>query len=336
MKRILFVLLLVLLTFPVFAGKRVSLEELVNPDSIVIDRYQLYITEETSIYIYDLENFKMKTKFGKRGEGPGEFMANRQTGNPPLTINVQTKDIIVNSLNKMSFFSKDGKFKNERKVGAFSDGFIPLDNGFAGQTLTTEEGKRYWRLDIYDSNLNKVKEVFKIKHHFQGLGKGFKVFQESRLYTAYGNKLFVAWEKDFNIRVFNSQGERLYAISHNYKKLPVTEEDKKKVIEYCKTDPHLKELYEAIKPILFPGYYPALRYMQINDGKIYAITYKGSSAKTGCLIFDIKGKFLKKVFLDLKAADLFALYPFTIDNGNTYQLVETEDETWELHIDSIK
>ncbi len=336
MKGILLTLLLVLLTVSVFPGKRVTLAELVNPDSIEVDQYQAYITEGTSIYIYDLENFKMKTKFGKMGEGPKEFMANRQSGNPPLTINVQTKNIVVNSLNKVSFFSKDGNFKNEQKVGAFSDRFIPLGKGFAAQTLTTEEGKRYWRLDIYDSNLNKVKGVFKIEHHFQGLGKGFKVLQESRLYAAYDNKLFVAWEKDFNIRVFDSHGGKLYSVNYNYEKLPVTEEDRRRIIEYFKTNPHLKELYEAIKPIQLPKYYPAIRNMQINDGKIYAITFKRSNEKTECLIIDLKGKLLDKIYLYLKTIDIFALYPFTINNRNIYQLVETEDETWELHIDSIK
>lgn len=336
MKRISLVFLLYFLTVSVFAMKHAALAELVNPDSIAVDQYQVYITEGTSIYIYDLENFKMKTKFGKKGEGPKEFMENRQTGNPPLTINVQTKNIIVNSLNKISFFSKDGKFKNEQKVGAFSDRFIPLGKGFAAQTLITEEGKRYWTLDIYDSNINKVKEVFKIKHHFQGLGKGFKVLQESRLYAAYDDKLFVAWDKDFNIRVFGSLGEKLYSINYNYKKVPVTEEDRGRIIEYFKTNPRTKELYELIKPIHFPGYYPALRNMQINDGKIYTITFERSNGKTKCLIFDLKGKLLKKIDLDLKAMDIFALYPFTIYNGNIYQLVESEDETWELYIDSIK
>lgn len=336
MKRIFLVFLLFFLTVSFFAQEHVSLAELVKPDSIVVDQYQVYITEGTSIYIYDQENFKMKKKFGKRGEGPKEFMVNRQSGNPPLTINVQTNNIIVNSLNKVSFFSKDGEFKNEQKVGAFSDRFIPLGKGFAAQTLITEEGKRYWTLDIYDSNIKKVKEVFKIKHHFQGVGKGFKVLQESRLYAAYDDKLFVAWEKAFNIRVFDSQGKKLYSINNMYKKLPVTEEDRGRIIEYFKTNPRLKELYKVIKPIQFPGYYPALRKMQINDGKIYAITFEKSNAKTECLIFNLRGKLLKKIFLDLKSMDIFALYPFSINNGKIYQLVESEDETWRIYIDSLE
>ena len=71
MKRILLVFLF-FLTVSVFAVKHVALAELINPDSIAVDQYQVYITEGTSIHIYDLENFKMKTKFGKRGEGPKE------------------------------------------------------------------------------------------------------------------------------------------------------------------------------------------------------------------------------------------------------------------------
>ena len=52
MRKVLLVFPLFFLTVFAIAQKHVALAELVNPDSIAVDQYQVYITEGTSIYIY--------------------------------------------------------------------------------------------------------------------------------------------------------------------------------------------------------------------------------------------------------------------------------------------
>lgn len=330
------IFILVCLIFPIYAEMQsIVLSELVNPDSIAVDHSRLFVTEGISIYIYDLSSFKLLHKFGKRGEGPKEFMINRQSGNPPLSIDVETKELIVNSLNKVSFFSKEGMYKRDVKVGASSDGFIPFLKGFAAETLATRDGKRYWVLHLYDQEMNKTKELTRIKHHFQGVGEGIKVLQESRIYRVGEGRLFVAWDKDFNIDVYNFPGTKIYSISYDYKKAAVTPQAKRDIIHYFKTDPKLKELYPFIKPVYIPDTYPALRNMFIDNGKIFAVTYKKKKAKSECLVFDLRGKPLETTYLHLIPADIFGLYPYSIRNGKVYQLIETNDEEWKLNISDI-
>jgi len=337
MRKISLFIVLHCLTIFIFAGKTIPLKEVVNPDSISVDQSQLYLTDGTSILIYDLETLKLKKKFGKTGEGPGEFMGNPQSGHAPLTIDVRTKDIIVNSFNKLSFFSKDGTLIKEHKVSSFTSGFVALGKNFAAETLLMQE-ERFWLCNIFDSNLIKGKEIVRVKHYFQGPGKGFKVLSISRLYIPYDNKLFVSWGQEFKIDVYDPDGKELYSITRDYEKVKVTENIKEGIIKYFKTDPNLKKIYPMLKPVIFPDVYPAIRAMALNKGKIYAVTYKKdkSGSKTECLIMDLKGKLLNTVYLDLTVKDIFMFYPFTISNDTVYQLVETSDDLWELKVTKIK
>jgi len=63
MRKISLFIVLHCLTIFIFAGKTIPLKEVVNPDSISVDQSQLYLTDGTSILIYDLETLKLKKKF---------------------------------------------------------------------------------------------------------------------------------------------------------------------------------------------------------------------------------------------------------------------------------
>lgn len=69
-KSFLLILLLLLLLFAgcVHAQKIVPLPGLGKPDSITIDDQRLYITDQGTIALYSLEDFKLKKKFGRQGE----------------------------------------------------------------------------------------------------------------------------------------------------------------------------------------------------------------------------------------------------------------------------
>lgn len=339
MKKLLLLLisLVLILTSFAYGEKTIPLPELLKPDSITLDRDQIYIGERTSIYIYDLKNFKLKKKFGKEGEGPREFRLDTMRGVEQLIIDVRTENIIVNSMGKVSFFKKDGTYKSELKCHDQSRAFKVLGPGFAAQGgMTLENGNRYRAVNIYDSKLNKLKEVFKVKHHFQR-DSGLRMFETSYRMATYDNKLFVAWERDFNIQVFDAGGKKLFNLNRDYEKIKVTEKDKQNVIDFFKTNPRYKELFVMLRPLLkFPTHFAALLDMKVSDGKVYAITFKKEDKGFECFIFDTNGKFLERTILPLKQMDDFISQPYTIKNGKFYQLVENEDETWELHISEIK
>ena len=94
-------ILLVLCTSVVLPGKIVPLPGHLNPKAVYANGDQIYITEEASIYIYGREDFKLRKKFGREGEGPQEF---RGFG----SLYVYPDYLLVNSTGRISFFTRPG------------------------------------------------------------------------------------------------------------------------------------------------------------------------------------------------------------------------------------
>ncbi|MCP4146649.1 MAG: hypothetical protein GY757_02765, partial [bacterium] len=49
------------------------LPDLEKPDSITVSNDRLYFTDRGSVSVYNLNDMKLLFKFGRTGEGPGEF-----------------------------------------------------------------------------------------------------------------------------------------------------------------------------------------------------------------------------------------------------------------------
>ena len=67
-----------------------------------------------------------------------------------------------------------------------------------------------------------------------------------------------------------------------------------------KTSPQTKDVFQFLQPIRFPQYYPAMTRMFVTDDKVYVITFNSTDSdeeidNTETLVFDIKGKVLKKI-----------------------------------------
>lgn len=313
------------------------LKELIEPNSIVVDHQNLhiYIPEATTIYIYDLNNYKLKKQFGKKGEGPREFLIDVMRGVEELFIDIQTPELMVNSLGKISFFKKtDGSYIREIKSSSRAREFKTLGKGYAGQGMTVSDGVQYRAVNVYDSQLNKVKEVFKVRHHFQ-LSEGLKVLPAAMTFTTYSDKLYIAWEKDLIIRVFDQNGTHLYNIKKEYKRVKVTDQFKKNIENFFRTNKRYKRIFEMLDPkLLFPERLPAIADIKINDGKLYVFTYRideKNNNATECLVFDVQGKYMEEIYLPLKRRDELQAYPYVISKEKLYQLIE-EGEYWRLKI----
>ena len=333
MKKLNVIILLLLITSPMFASHAVRvvfLPNLLQPRKIKVDENRMYITEKISVYIFSLTDFKLIKRFGKEGGGPGEFKS-RIT-----RLEVQPDCIILNSVGKVSYFTKDGTFIKEMKTLSPDLRIKSFGNGFVGERMVSENNTLYNSVDIYDAALKKIAEVYRQEREVQVRGKGTKVFAHPRPYYIWDGKLFIVKGTDFVIDVLDKSGKKQYAITHKYQKIKVTSDDKKRVMNHLETDPEIKLYLELIKPIIFPDYFPAIRNYHVTDGKVYVLTYKEEKGKSEWLVFDIKGKFLMKLLLPYKYKNPVDEYPAVIKNEKLYQLVENQDtEEWELHIIKI-
>jgi hypothetical protein len=306
------------------------LSEVMKPSNIVIDDSQIYITENTSIYIYSLNDLKFKKKFGKVGEGPKEFKNF-------VVITPGPDHLLINSLGKISFYTKDGVFKKEikTKAGIGSALFLPIKEGFIGRGVRQENKIFYITINFYDSGLKKGKELYRMKSPFQQSGK-IELLSRTFVYKTHENIIFVAGKEGFIIDVLDHTGKLLFFINQKYEKRKFTPADEKKFRDYFQT--RFKAQYEAVKNrISFPNYYPEIIDFFITDNKIYVLTWKWEKEKIEFLIFNLKGKLIKKNFIPFVFQNALQAYPWAIKKGNLYQIIEDEDtEEWELHISEIK
>ncbi len=346
------VVLFILFTGSISAVQVIPLGEVNRPISINVDDACIYIVEFPGIYLYSPSDFKLIKKFGKRGEGPGEIM-----GFNRVHLHVQPDKIMLSNPHKIMYFSKQGDFLKEfRSNPSFWGKVISIEGNFVSLNRPRDPSNYFHNISIYNPDLKKIIDIHQGDYWFQHLTqtkkKSLPLYIQFPQFHVYDNKIFLKGpEEDFVINVFAASGKKLYSINREYKKIKMTEADKKRYLDYFKTSRIFGKAYDQLKPRLeFPVYFPALQTFTVSDGKIYAVTYGKKNGKTEVLVLDLKGKLLKKVFLPLHETDdelamtlenrlsrQVTNSTFAIKNGKFYQVLENQDEeSWELHIHEIK
>jgi hypothetical protein len=340
---ILIIVLLLLLLLGVgrflYPGKVAVLDGVVNPFiKMEVDDNQLYIADGAAIHIYSLKDYNLKKKFGRKGEGPQEFKVEPTINMGSVILEVYPDYLLVNSLGKISFFTKQGEFIKEIRSVSPIGCFKVMGDRFVGYGYTAGNKTHYITVNIYDSTLNVVRELYR-EPQWINPGKDIDVFgSRSAFFFVSDDKILVENRKS-SIVVFNGNGEKLYSIDPQIKPLKVTEKAKKRGHDYFKSLPQFKQLYAVLNfkdRLKFPRYFPNIRFFSVADHKIYVLSWRREENKSECFIYDLEGNLINKTYLPLEEDNILIPYPFTIGNGKFYQLVENEDdEAWELHISNI-
>ncbi len=335
-KLVVFAFIIFGVTFNGIAETKVLLKDLINPDSIKLDEKNIYITDNATIHIYSIDDLKLKSQFGKIGEGPGEFLGNARTTRAPLDISLTKDYIIVYSYNKVSYFDKAGSFIKELRPQDRSTNFKPLGTGYAGRLMVAGKKMRYRTLNIYDSKLKGLTTVSKVPHPLKDRKRGFRMAEAPMAFATFKNRLYAAFEEDLVIKVYDVKGKELYSIKYDYERIKVTQTDKDKLTNFIKTHPRFKSIRNYLLPLYFPERFPALLDMLVCDGKIYAISGKNKDDKNECFTFTLEGKLINRKVIGLAYKNEFDLCPHYIKNDTLYQLVEDEEnDTWNLLISKL-
>lgn len=323
------------------SAKLVDLPDLAKPDGIVVDGKEIVINDGTTILIYSQKDVKLLKKFGKKGEGPQEFMASPVPWMPSLRVYLKPNMLFVNSFNKVLIFDRAGNYKLEFKTNSPQNQYIPLEKKYVGMGVPVEDNIQYISYSLYDTTPKKEKDFFRIKSPQQRgkkvnpivMGTIKNIFHRQ----AWGDKIFLP-SPDGVIHVFDESGKEAATIKPEYEKVNFSAELKKKYDGFFSEDPRFKRIYAQDRGMIeFPEYLPLMKEYRVTAKKVYVITSKKLKEGYLTFVFDHKGKFLKKVAMPLVDMDLLEVYPFTIHNGYLYQLVEASDnENWQLKISEIK
>lgn len=341
MKRPVFIVLLFLiLAGPVVAEKIATFDSYLMPDAIYIDEGRFYIVEGLSVSIHSMKDFSLIKKFGRHGEGPGEFKSRPR-------LNVTGDQIFIYSESRASFYSKKGEYVREINNIVSGRRFQPIGEMFLGYYSDKDkDGVRYAGIYLYNSKFERVKNVYKYRSLIQSeIGRGWHLYSKSYIQPIVcNNKIIVAGDTEFVINIFDRSGKELLVIKKDYKRVKFTNEHEENVLGFYKTNPNTSPQYEWWKKnIHFPEYFPVIRKIYPADKKIYVRTYRNEKRGAEFFIFGMQGEMIKHVFLKIspnKAKNSYPYLrdstPFAIKNGNLYQLIlDEETEEWALFADKI-
>jgi hypothetical protein len=332
MKKIVFIILFILISIFTHGKVITSFEELSKPQMMSISKDYLLVTEGPSIFVYSMKDFSLVKKFGQEGEGPREFKVS--AFGVPMIAYFHKKNIFVSSDSKISYFTPTGEFIKEMRTPPFAV-FRPFrDLYVATGSALNKDQQTVLTINLHNSKLEKIKKLY-TSDVSVGPNASFNYPMNNFTYEPYKDKLYLVRGKEgFVIEVMSLEGKSLYTIKKDYEKIKVTREYKDKTFHNFKTNPNFKQFYDFFKQrIKFKDHYPAIQDVRVTDDRIHVITFKKKNKRTECIILDLKGKEIKRVYVpypELYGMDYLPEYD--IFSKNFYILIENDDEeVWELH-----
>jgi len=351
MKKGIIIFMILLLVTSLSAEKRGILEEVIKPDNITVHKDKLYIMEGATVLIYNLKTLELIRKFGKSGEGPGELKV--IPGRFYNRVNIRKEYILTESVDKIIFFTHEGKMIRETRKGALQ------------VAKTQPVGKNYVALKIYgdpdtrlamnsvvllDSEFKEKKVLFAQRFIQQGGAPNIKIdmVMDFIQFQVYKDKIYVDESpKGMVVEVFDSEGNKIKEIKKDHTKLKVTAKDKEYILNRLKNDPNTRAQggWDVIKNIIKPvwaKFFPAIQSLEVSSDRIYLQTFNLKNGKEEYVVLDLDGNELKRVFIPKfenvpLLAEILGASLQTIKNNKLYYVQENEDdESWEFDVEKIK
>ncbi|MEN8153967.1 MAG: hypothetical protein ABFR75_08075 [Acidobacteriota bacterium] len=325
MKKIIIFLIFFFIVFFISGEKLAEFDNVYKPGRFQVSGDGLYIVDGYQIKLFSMKNFKLITRFGKKGEGPGEFKF------APKVLLVFPDQAFVSCWGKVALFTRKGKLIKEKKSPNFTDMYKVKEN-YLGRIFKYDRKNdtSEFSMLLFDKDLNKQKVLstyIQRREEWTGYQKGMSKKMNINMFKDYfdlvtdGEFIFIGdTKKGFFIDIFDSKGERVNTIKNGYEKLKTSKEN---IEEYWKRSKRPRD--EKRANYIYPEYYPAYKKLFVNNKKIYAITYKFKRDKQELLILDMKGKILKQTYIPEKRY-------YNFFNNKYYYFVDNEaEEVMEFH-----
>jgi hypothetical protein len=344
-KKILVILVVFLVVAVSFVGgkKLAVLPGLMKPVVIAIQENELFILDGVEVYVYSLRDYRLLTKFGKKGQGPGELVPDDEI---PLQLRLVDGNIFLNSQTKMIYYSKDGKMIKEKSFTFPCMQIVPLGEGFAVvKSITGDSPGIKLAVVLCDAQLKPLKTLVSFEKD-EAANLGRIVIPTPYIYLHGAEDTLFVWggiQRDFDIKVFDKRGNPLPAIRMPYDRLELTGSFKDELMEWFKTGRFGSAPAAVFQRIYFLDDLPAVRDVVVTGNRggsrVYVQTYKQQANGSEFFVFDYHGKRLNRVFLPTASGDKIKLNHetlFTFDGNRYYYLVDNLDnEEWELHMETL-
>ncbi len=324
MKLLFFVIFLLPVLF-LNARSVVFLSEIAYPRMIAVDDNHLYVSDQYSVFVYSLKNYKLINRLGQKGQGPGEFQTK------PF-IQVLENELLLSSLLQICYYSKTGEFIQEkRNIGPFSHVFKMGKNFVVQKLHWDKEGLTisYW---IYNDQFQAQKLLYqtpRIPHG--GFNNPVELVLPRAKLICYKDRIYILTKKeDFCIELYDAQGKQISIIKRDYQRIKITEQHKQKLKEAFWSIPVVRKRisHHKKRKYIFPEYFPAINDLYISDNTLYVKTFFTKNGKEEYILLDLNGKYLKEVYLPEAARHYYAF-----KNNQFYFITENiDEEDWEFRM----
>jgi len=329
MKRILAIVLLLTATTWLGAEKLAVFSDLMKPTNMVVEKDYVYIGEFPSVYIYSRADASLVKKFGKQGEGPKEF-------NTFLVLRVVNDRLLVNSLGKITYYTPKGDYIEEKRVNVQAGLMLmPLgEDRFVARGFVNDDGKQFITVNILDGAGKKLKELGRMPTGLQG--NQIKILDEQTTYETDGERIYVMIGREFSIDIYDREGKKLSTIKRDYQRVKFTDKDKEMVFDEIRNDPRQKQFFDFIKErAVFPDYWPAVANVFPSGDNLYVLTFKRVNDTYELFALKRDGTLISRKMIPFKFRTPMQPYPSDVKDGRLFQLIENDDEEWELHATPI-
>ena len=231
------------------AEKVITLPGILAPAGILVDDERIYVHESVTIHIFSASDYRFIKKFGRKGEGPGEFKldADNQVDVSLLT---DPPGLLVNSVGRISYFTRDGKFIREKKNDS-GRWLAPLGKSFVGmKRVYDDKNLRSRKVCLYNADLKPTKILYSETDGIQPRLKTIDAvsWPSSAIYDTYRDKVVVSDWRNSCIYIYNDKGEKINHIKLEYERVKMTAELKKQYIKvYKEDDPYWRVRWENLK-----------------------------------------------------------------------------------------
>jgi hypothetical protein len=323
MKRLFWFFLVCMITFILaYSETLTTFPDMVNPIELRIKGNYIYISDQYTVFVFNMTTFDLIKKFGNKGEGPEEFRTNPR-------ISFTSNKLILYDSYKIIIYYKDFKFIKEIKLTSFTDRVIPVEDNLILINSRIIDNKKCRVFTLYNSELKKIKDlVIEMENESS---KQFLINPWSRC-RSWEDKVFIAQpNKGFYIDVFDKNGKKLYNIFKKVKNIKSEGKHKKLYMEEIRYFVGKELFQKAFRKGAFnkkmSEFVPPINNFWVFDNIIYIKTFDITNTKEKYIVMDLKGKILKEISLPKTYLEIL-----TFNNNKFFYLIENEvDEEWVLH-----
>jgi len=323
------------------AGHRIiPLPDLEKPRQIRVENQQVYFVDDRDILVYSLADGRLLRRIGKRGQGPGEFMMG------PLGLTIFPDRLVAGDFRKILFFSHDGSYLGQvMEPGMIHQllPFLPVGKNFVGFPMERrDDGSLALPVGcIYDDGGKVLRKFYgelpagpppppPPGRASPAKKRDVPLIQDYVDYAVHEDKIFVAdSRKGLFVAVFNENGDLLYEIRQEIKRIKVPKDYKEAALTGSK-------YWQSYNPVV-PEYFPAFVGFKIDGGRIYAVTPAQDKGNYEAIVTDLKGKILERSYRFPLEPNYFAHAAFNWrydieENQFVWFAYNDAKEYYELHI----